>query len=426
MADELLLSDNAGIGSDPEARRRNMATFVQNLFMSEFMPQGYRNLWRSDVVWLHVVSDSLILLACFSIGILLVYFVYKRRDYPYPRVFLLLGGFIIACGATHLMEVWIIWHGPYWLTGFVKAGTAVFAISAAILLSRRIPKALPLRGAQELARLNDQLQNEIAERQRAESALREAHDQLECRVQERSDELAKANAALQIEIAERTRAEEELNHSLREKDLVLKEIHHRVKNNLQVVSSLLSLQSGYIKNPKILAMLREDQTRVQTMALVHEKLCRSPNASQIEFGEYLQNLAAFLIRAFGVNPKTTVLITDVDQVHLGVDSAIPCGLIVNELVSNSLKYAFADGRAGEIRIALHLEANRTVTLVVGDNGRGLPPGLDVQHTETLGLQLVHTLVGQLHGTLAVRTEAGTEFQLQFVESNHKPSSNHHA
>lgn len=402
-----------------------MATFVQNLFMSEFVPQGYRDLWQSDVVWLHVVSDSSIFLACFAIGILLVYFVYKRREHPYPRMFLLLGGFIIACGTIHLMEVWIIWHGHYWLAGLVKAGTAAFVTGAAILLSQRIPRTLALRGAQELGKLNDQLQNEIAERQRAERALREAHDQLECRVQERSDELAKANAALQIEIAERTRAEAELNRSLREKELLLKEIHHRVKNNLQVVSSLLSLQSGYIKNPKILAMLKEDQTRVQTMALVHEKLCRSPNASQIEFGEYLQNLAAFLIRAFGVNPKTTVLITDVDQVHLGVDSAIPCGLIVNELVSNSLKYAFADGRAGEIRIALHLDENRTVTLVVGDNGRGLPPSLDIRHTESLGLQLVHTLVGQLHGTLDVRTEAGTEFQLQFVESNHKPSSNHH-
>jgi FixJ family two-component response regulator len=176
------------------------------LSSNDFMPHGYCYMWNTKLVWLHVISDSLIALAYLSIPITLVYFIRKRRDVPFNWVFVCFGVFILACGGTHLMEVWTLWNANYWLSGALKAVTAVASVSTAILLVRLIPRALALPSPEALRR-------EIVERKRAQEALQNAKQDLELRVQERTAELTNANQILLAEIAQRKQTEEELRRS---------------------------------------------------------------------------------------------------------------------------------------------------------------------------------------------------------------------
>src|ERR1700716_991825 len=177
-----------------------MKEILEKLFSSDFMPHGYCYLWKPGLVWLHVVSDALIALAYFSIPITLIYFIRKRQDLPFNWMFLCFGIFILACGATHAMEVWTLWHGTYWLSGAIKAVTAMASVPTAILLVQLVPQALALPRPEEM-RL------EIAQRKRAQEELRSAKDELELRVQERTAELRKANEELTAEITQRKQAE---------------------------------------------------------------------------------------------------------------------------------------------------------------------------------------------------------------------------
>jgi two-component sensor histidine kinase len=199
--------------------------------------------------------------------------------------------------------------------------------------------------------------------------------------------------------------------------VLLKEIHHRVKNNLQVVSSLLNLQSRYIEDEQTLQMFRESQSRVKSMALIHERLYRAQDLARVDFGQYVQTLTRDLFRSYRANAESVALRVDVEDVFLGVDTAIPCGLIINELVSNALKYAFPDDEdgpiwGGEVHVELAPDDGQYV-LAVRDNGVGFPDGLDFQNTETLGLRLVATLVEQLRGTVELHSDDGTEFEIRF-------------
>jgi PAS domain S-box-containing protein len=213
------------------------------------------------------------------------------------------------------------------------------------------------------------------------------------------------------DITARKANEDRLHASLQEKDLLLKEIHHRVKNNLQIISSLLSLQSNTIESPETRELVRESQNRVRSMALIHEKLYRSENFAQIDFGEYLRNLTRDLFRSYSAGGVTLKL--QAEDIELDIDAAIPCGLIVNELVSNALKYAFPQGRTGELLIRFSQVAHDRYALSVTDNGVGLPQDLDVRQAKTLGLQLVNMLVTQLRGTLDVISDEGTTFLITF-------------
>jgi len=227
-----------------------------------------------------------------------------------------------------------------------------------------------------------------------------------------TESLQKAHEELERRIEERTRAEEQVRASLAEKEVLLKEIHHRVKNNLQVISSLLNLQSDTVQDEESLEVLRESQNRIRSMAFVHENLYQSEDLARIDFGRYIRNLSSYLFSSYSVNPSLIRLRLDVADVYLGVDTVIPCGLIVNELISNSLKHAFPEGREGEIHVDLRMEDGQVV-LVVGDDGVGLPEGLNLQRTETLGLQLVDTLIGQLEGSIELDNSKGTTFRIVF-------------
>jgi PAS domain S-box-containing protein len=212
----------------------------------------------------------------------------------------------------------------------------------------------------------------------------------------------------------RKQAEERIKASLQEKEVLLKEIHHRVKNNLQVIASLLSLQSSYITDPKAFAMFADTQYRVESIALIHETLYQAKDLAQIDFAEYVQHLAMHLFRSYEVYEDTITLQIHVESLTLGVDTAIPCGLILNELVSNALKHAFPAGMPGKIGIELHAEPAQMVTLRVWDTGVGFPKEVDLHHTASLGLQLVTTLVyQQLRGTIALQRNGGTVFTIRF-------------
>lgn len=215
-----------------------------------------------------------------------------------------------------------------------------------------------------------------------------------------------------MDITERKQVEEQIKASLREKEVLLKEIHHRVKNNMQIISSLLSLQSHSIADPELLDMFKDSQTRIKSMALVHEKLYQSEDFSNINFKEYINVLAAHVIQSYGAHAGTVVLTVDAEDISLGIDAAIPCGLIINELVSNAVKHAFPDGR-GEIKITFHA-VDGTIELIVADNGVGIPEDIDIRTTESLGLSLVTLLAEeQLNGTIDVERGKGTAFRITF-------------
>jgi PAS domain S-box-containing protein len=261
-----------------------------------------------------------------------------------------------------------------------------------------------------MRRINDELESRVQQRT---AELKEANDSLESNVQQRTAELGRAVQALQAEIAERKRVELRMMSSLQEKEVLLKEIHHRVKNNLQIISSLLSLQSEKICGQDPVKTFRESQDRIRSMALIHEKLYQARDISHVDFAEYARSLTAYLSRSYVTGPGIR-LVVDIDGISLDIDKAIPCGLIINELVSNSLKYAFPDRRPGEIRIRLTGDGDG-YALVVEDNGTGLPPGLDFRNTPSLGLQLVNTLVEQLEGRIDLLPGTGTVFMIKFGE-----------
>lgn len=215
-----------------------------------------------------------------------------------------------------------------------------------------------------------------------------------------------------IDVTERKNAEQKANQSLNEKELLLKEIHHRVKNNLQVVSSLLKLQTSYVTDKNTHDILLDSQNRVRSMALVHQKLYQSKDFSQIDFKEYIKQLSEQLFNVFGEKSKAIKLNVDSADSYLSIDLAIPCGLIINELVSNSLKYAFPNKHKGEINIEINSRGN-CYELAVIDNGVGFPEWLDFKNTNTLGLQLVNTLVGQIDGTIEMESNEGTAFRIKF-------------
>lgn len=216
------------------------------------------------------------------------------------------------------------------------------------------------------------------------------------------------------DITERKQAEEQIRSSLHEKEVLLREVHHRVKNNMQIISSLLRLQSDFSKDKNIIEMFNESRNRIISMSLVHEKLYRSKDFTKIDLKGYIIDLVNGLFQSYGINMSKIALNANVEDIPLGIDSAIPCGLIINELVTNSLKHAFPGDRKGEIKVILHLTLDNMIELVVSDNGIGIPENLDIKNVKSLGLHLVTMLAeDQLNGSMDINRNIGTEFTIKF-------------
>ncbi len=225
-----------------------------------------------------------------------------------------------------------------------------------------------------------------------------------------------------VDITPRQRSEEMLRGSLREKETLLREIHHRVKNNMQVVSSLLNLQSHDVADERHRALFAECQTRVRTMALIHEKLYSAGNLASLDVGDYVRELVPMLARSYLPNRSDVRVHVHADPLMLDVQVAIPVGLIVHELVTNALKHAFAGRDGGNLHVRLVAVDERLVCLEVADDGRGLPAGVDVAAggARGLGFRMITSLVRQIDGVLQIEREGGSRFRIDFDRGNHPP------
>jgi two-component sensor histidine kinase len=205
--------------------------------------------------------------------------------------------------------------------------------------------------------------------------------------------------------------EEKLMASIKEKEILLKEVHHRVKNNLQIINSILNLQSSYVTDEKTLDIINESQNRIRSMSYIHESLYQTSNFSSINFRDYIGNLITNLFYSYQVNGNINV-VKKIENIDLALDQAIPCGLILNELITNSLKYAYDSDEKGDIVIELKEKGN-SVHVSVEDYGVGLPGNFDLETSESLGLSLVHTLIDQIDGEVIVNSDGGTKFLIIF-------------
>jgi PAS domain S-box-containing protein len=218
-----------------------------------------------------------------------------------------------------------------------------------------------------------------------------------------------------MDLTERKDMEDQLRRTLKEKESLLREVHHRVKNNLQVISSLLNLQSASIKDPLVNQLFRECQVRITSIALLHETLHRSSDLSRIKMGDYIRTLTGHLFRSYGVDPNVIVLELDIDDVEFDIDTGLTCGLIIDELISNCLKHAFVDDNGGRVHIGLEDHLDATFTLRVSDDGIGIPRDGVLNNPDSLGLELVSLLAEKLDGTTELRSGHGTEWEIRFQQ-----------
>jgi two-component sensor histidine kinase len=205
----------------------------------------------------------------------------------------------------------------------------------------------------------------------------------------------------------------ELERRVKEKDILLGEIHHRVKNSLQVVSSLLSLEADRISDPSVIEMLQNSQNRIRSMAMIHQTLYQSKDFGRVDFHAFLDSFMPTLIQSYVVHPEQVTLSTHVSDIQLPIDAAIPCGLIVNELISNALKHAFPDQRKGEITVDFAHDQAGHATLSVSDDGVGIREDFQLESSKTLGMQLVHLLAGQIGGNVSTHRASPTRFTVRF-------------
>ncbi len=337
---------------------------MKAVLATDFLPHLYCYLKNPALVWTHVAADTFIGISYLAISVTLAYLVKKSKyDIPFPWMFLAFGLFIIACGGTHFMEVVTVWIPVYVFSAAVKVFTAGASVATAVIFPFTVPKVLNLV---EQAKVSEHITSEL-------------------------------------------RASEE------RKEALLREVHHRVKNNLAVICSLFYLQSTHTNDEKTAGIFSDMENRVHSMALVHESLYSSENLARIDFTQYAQILAADILASHGKPTAPVRLKTDMEPVIMGVDLALPCGLILNELVSNALKHGFPDGEGGEIKLTLRCQPGGRCILSVEDSGVGIPDGLDINTNKSLGLKLVRLLTQQIRGSFDfVKSSSGTSAHLQFM------------
>jgi two-component sensor histidine kinase len=234
------------------------------------------------------------------------------------------------------------------------------------------------------------------------------------RIGERTAELTRANEDLQAEVTQRQHTEAQLTTALQQKDILFQEVHHRVKNNLQIISSLLNLQSRYIRDPQTLQTFNDTRNRIRAMALIHGVLDQANDFARVDFARYLQQLTTHLCHSYGMNAHAIAMHTHAHDIWLKTDVAVACGLIVHELVSNALKHGFPDDRAGAIHVSMD-HKHRQYRLTVTDNGVGLPADLSLHTPTSLGFKLVLALANQVSGHLDVESHSETRFRITFAD-----------
>jgi len=316
-------------------------------------------------------------------------------------------GLLIAGGGALFILAFAFWVGGYLSRAIVQLREATGAINRGDF-AVRVPDAT----SGDVAELIGDF-NRMAETLSLTTVKKQA-------LEESEEKLKRTNIRLQQEITAHEHAEDRIRRSLKEKENLLAEIHHRVKNNLQVISSLLSLQSVYIKDEKALSLVRNCEDRIRSMALVHEKLYLSEDLSRIDFSHYIKSIATRLFQTHGVDSRVVTFSPGVNDLLLTIETAIPLGLILNELISNALRHAFPGGREGRITVELDSDdGHGEYTLTVADDGIGFPAGVDSQNAETLGLLLVNLLTDQLGGTVELDRNGGTSFRVAFKEQTYK-------
>jgi two-component sensor histidine kinase len=258
----------------------------------------------------------------------------------------------------------------------------------------------------------------------AEAALKQAKDTLERTVEERTAALNAVTAELRADLAQRQQIEQELRDSqarlqaaLQEKEVLIAEVYHRIKNNLQIISSLLDLQADMVQDPQVRALFEDSQQRIQAVALLHESLSQASNITRIPAAQYIHRLSNQVFQAFAPPGDRITLSIHADPIWIAVQNAVPYGLLVNELLSNSLKYAFPGDQDGEIAIALRATPEGQMVLSVRDTGVGFPADMDFRYTGSLGMQLVCLLTEQLGGTIELERTSGTQWTLSFPMPN---------
>jgi len=345
---------------------------------SGLTPHGFCLSWAPGLVATHVIADALIGLSYFSIPLAIAAFVRQRPDIRYSWVAYLFVAFILACGTTHLWAILTLWFPAYGVEGVIKAITAVLSIATAALLWPLIPKIVALPSAKQLEQVNATLAQRVAER---------------------TAELEAVNGQLTEALADRTRA-------LAQRDLLLREVYHRVKNNLQIIDGMLAMQSRRLDDESARSALATMRGRVYALGLVHHQLMESTDLETFDIAPFLRELADNIVQ--GGSTENVELSVEAAPLPVGLDFAIPLGLIVTELVTNSLKHAFPDGK-GRIEVSLVRLDDGRLELAVSDNGKGYAPG--ETKTGSLGGTIIEGLVTQLGGTMKVRHDKGVRTEI---------------
>ena len=364
-------------------------------------PHGFCLSWAPGLVALHAVSDAIIGLAYLSVPAALTYFVRRRPDLQYGWVFYLFVAFILACGTTHLMGVVTLWLPVYGIEGVIKAVTAAASLGTAIILWTLMPKLLALPSPAQLERVNQELNANIAEKERAyalledgDARIRAINLDLEQRVAEKTAELSASNR--------------QLADALEHRGTLIREVYHRVKNNLQTVDALISVHSRNLTDEAARKALKDLRQRVYAIGLVHQQLMDSSDLKTFDIAPFLEQLTGNLVEAgFQNGVKLTVRSI---PLAVGFDFAIPLGLLVTELVTNSLKHAFPDG-VGNITVVLEKNDDDKLTLIVSDNGKGQTTADSFMAGHGRGINIITGLVNQLKGSLSMSGENGTHTEI---------------
>lgn len=374
---------------------------------SGLTPHGFCLLWAPGLIALHSISDAIIGLAYFSIPLALAAFASQRTDLEYKWVIHLFVAFILACGTTHLMSILTLWSPAYGVEGIIKAITAMLSIATAAILWPLIPKLVALPSGAQLKQLNGQLAFKVEEQEKtalllreSETQVRRANSDLEDRVQARTAELMAANARL--------------SQALNERDLLLREVYHRVKNNLQLIDGLVTLQARVLVDRDAKNALQRLRQRLYALGLVHQQLMSSSDLKTFDVAPFLKELSENIIE--GIGAQDIELSVNAMPLEVGLDFAIPLGLLVTELVTNSLKHAFPGG-TGKIEVVLERRADKTIVLVVSDNGVGYDPAATARDDKSsgLGTSLIDGLVSQLGATITVARMNGTRSEVLFPQ-----------